>query len=1073
MKMSLINKVEQFNDDVDIAHQIVHGDSTTTVTTEGGPVRSLAKLIADKDAEFVGGNIVQQAVAARDDSEAARDVAVLAKDAAMVGAVTYPDEATGRAAVADGGYFKVIGSGDVAAREYRRTDPSTSVLVAEYPSLMAYSGVDVRVTALENPITLSPAEALMGDEIEGIAIDVTNESDSREVKVVDLVTPSNNFHGDIGTLLPAAYKAPKLVIDKNGDLNWTPHNHLPRSEYLNLWAKGASLVSEKNEEGLFEVKASATTSGGANININAMGVLTDYYYSLTIIAKFSTSNYIRLGFDSNKDAYFNFSTGNYETVDATLIASKFTTYEDGTPLPEGEWRLVVTGKNDTPSGLNVAIAVCDSDNNRLVTVDKSIYVRRASLVRGVRLLSYIKTDETAKYTPSYDYSKGGRRLFVENCNTVFPSLWSDDLTNSVWIKTGIAASLDATGPTGEPCSTVMALSTNATCIQNITSIHTVWTFQAHIRRKVGVGSVFMTADGGATWTDVTDQIVTDKFSRVWCYGTGANPSIGFKLAEAGDTLEVSLALAGHYGFLTSPTPTYGDSITRLADEFKIPLNTLAGPEMSIYLDFDYNDNEQGKNRPEIGLNRSGLTHYIEFHADYVRLSSSQSWLSNLLAGKPDGSRIEAAFRLKDNEFAGSAFGYGETYESKATIDGVNTIFAGGIRGTLYIRRILFVPRALPDDHGLARWRYSGLGADARYLDDVKVAKFGELPGTGNNREPAVEVLYDDANTTELIVANMQRNIVNNTGHSELPARIVGRKFIFDKNTKLITPTTETYVLAQQDNWVDGLGHQQGPCLIKIRQGALKGRLLLLYAQLDSVSGTLTDDHRVIYQQYSDDNGITWSEPIKIYDAGVGTATIITCGDYVQFLEGPFKGRICVPVYGSAVGSRVIYSDDSGASWTPGGASGLQFGEATLSQLPNDITIVMSIRSGTTRRQFAKSSDGGMSWIDSGNLDGDFSSVGMTTVQADPNGGKGLFGELVLIGPRSDNPIRTKMAIERLSGYPLVLGGNRFYPLGEMRTTGYSSGKRISGGYIAIAYETATVGSMNTVMDVRLMIVRWP
>lgn len=134
MKMSLINKVEQFNDDVDIAHQIVHGDSTTIVTTEGGPVRSLAKLIADKDAEFVGGNIVQQAVAARDDSEAARDVAVLAKDAAMVGAVTYPDEATGRAAVADGEYFKVIGSGDVAAREYRRTNASTSVLVAEYPS---------------------------------------------------------------------------------------------------------------------------------------------------------------------------------------------------------------------------------------------------------------------------------------------------------------------------------------------------------------------------------------------------------------------------------------------------------------------------------------------------------------------------------------------------------------------------------------------------------------------------------------------------------------------------------------------------------------------------------------------------------------------------------------------------------------------------------------------------------------------------------------------------------------------------------------------------------------------------
>lgn len=173
MKMSLINKVDQFNDDVDIAHQIVHGDSTTTVTTEGGPVRSLAKLIADKDAEFVGGNIVQQAVAARDDSEAARDVAVLAKDAAMVGAVTYPDEATGRAAVVDGEYFKVIGSGDVAAREYRRTNASTSVLVAEYPSVQKIWGRDNIKTAFLYNGTLNSGDLLSTAQKDGLYIVAT------------------------------------------------------------------------------------------------------------------------------------------------------------------------------------------------------------------------------------------------------------------------------------------------------------------------------------------------------------------------------------------------------------------------------------------------------------------------------------------------------------------------------------------------------------------------------------------------------------------------------------------------------------------------------------------------------------------------------------------------------------------------------------------------------------------------------------------------------------------------------------------------------------------------------------
>lgn len=90
-----------------------------TATTQAG-------IATDKAAEASGSAAT---------ANAAKTAAELARDAAMVGAVTYPDEATGRAAVADGEYFKVIGSGDVAAREYRRANASISVLVAEYPSI--------------------------------------------------------------------------------------------------------------------------------------------------------------------------------------------------------------------------------------------------------------------------------------------------------------------------------------------------------------------------------------------------------------------------------------------------------------------------------------------------------------------------------------------------------------------------------------------------------------------------------------------------------------------------------------------------------------------------------------------------------------------------------------------------------------------------------------------------------------------------------------------------------------------------------------------------------------------------
>lgn len=67
-------------------------------------------------------------------AEAAADRAESARELALIQAGVYPDEATGRAAVADGQAFKVQGDGDVAAREYRRINAGTSVFIADYPS---------------------------------------------------------------------------------------------------------------------------------------------------------------------------------------------------------------------------------------------------------------------------------------------------------------------------------------------------------------------------------------------------------------------------------------------------------------------------------------------------------------------------------------------------------------------------------------------------------------------------------------------------------------------------------------------------------------------------------------------------------------------------------------------------------------------------------------------------------------------------------------------------------------------------------------------------------------------------
>lgn len=69
-----------------------------------------------------------------------------ARDASLIQAGVYVDEPTGRASVADGQAFKVQGTGDVAAYEYRRVNSGSSTLIATYPSKAAVDSHGVTFT---------------------------------------------------------------------------------------------------------------------------------------------------------------------------------------------------------------------------------------------------------------------------------------------------------------------------------------------------------------------------------------------------------------------------------------------------------------------------------------------------------------------------------------------------------------------------------------------------------------------------------------------------------------------------------------------------------------------------------------------------------------------------------------------------------------------------------------------------------------------------------------------------------------------------------------------------------------
>lgn len=133
--------------------------------------------------------------------------------------------------------------------------------------------------------------------------------------------------------------------------------------------------------------------------------------------------------------------------------------------------------------------------------------------------------------------------------------------------------------------------------------------------------------------------------------------------------------------------------------------------------------------------------------------------------------------------------------------------------------------------------------------------------------------------------------------------------------------------------------------------------------------------RTPYLQYSEDNGVTWSEPRDI-SAEVSRpewsywyATGPVHG--IQLERGPHAGRLVAPVYfsppsNSNRGNGLVYSDDGGLTWELG-AVDLQptevAGESTIVEL-SDGRIYVSTRGGPREydypdhRGYAVSSDGG-------------------------------------------------------------------------------------------------------------------
>ena len=132
------------------------------------------------------------------------------------------------------------------------------------------------------------------------------------------------------------------------------------------------------------------------------------------------------------------------------------------------------------------------------------------------------------------------------------------------------------------------------------------------------------------------------------------------------------------------------------------------------------------------------------------------------------------------------------------------------------------------------------------------------------------------------------------------------------------------------------------------------------------------DTRRIYLLVSDDDGMTWSEPVEITTSvKLNTWTWYATGPChgIQISTGQYKDRMIIPCDHIEAGtgkyySHIIYSDNSGKTWNLGGTTPQdQVNECAIAELSGG-KLILNMRNYDRTQQTRKvsvSSDGGLTW----------------------------------------------------------------------------------------------------------------
>ena len=425
------------------------------------------------------------------------------------------------------------------------------------------------------------------NDANGVGIDFTYSNDEERVavKTAGVIANStiNGFFQNLGT-------SAKLVYDVAGVLNFTPHNLVLQSENLQAtWAiTNATAVT---------ATFARTTTAASVVHRISQSMSIGYGQVFTYQADVSAAGYNKIGFNITGgpagEVAFDLSTGAiiYQNTAAagwgpiTIV-----------PLGSGVYRITIVALLNT-SGIFMYILSPSYTTGTVAAVWTAdgvggINVFRQQVNRGVIPCEYLKTTTATRSLVSFDHDPVTHApvgLRVEG-STVNNCLWSNDFTQTAWVKSSATASFTASDPTGAPnqASIITATGANATVLQSITSASSLRMTSFFLRRRTGTGPIAITQDNGVTWTTVVPTAGYARFATL--EQTLTNPVVGVRITTSGDAVDVWCGQSEGTTTsrsVTTPWPSFTAQLTRTGDNYQFLLSQIPplGSSWSLFMRF--------------------------------------------------------------------------------------------------------------------------------------------------------------------------------------------------------------------------------------------------------------------------------------------------------------------------------------------------------------------------------------------------------------------------------------------------------------------------------------------------------